>query len=124
MTREEYLELCMLSLHNDLSRELERRGHPGGMQAGVPRLGMLPLSVLEEWERTIRHAVECPEEWWSKVEAGEHEEWLRSKPLALTDEAREALVDLEAVRRLESDLRLRVYKLGGVAALHEAEAKR
>lgn len=121
MTREDWLELCLLSLHGELITELHRRGHPGGMQAGVPRLAMLPLSVLQEWERTIRHAIEAPEEWWGKAESGELEHWLQSLPLPLTDEAREALVDLEKVRRIESDLRLRVYRLRGVAGLDEAE---
>ena len=121
MTREEWLELCLLSLHSDLEGELRRRGHPGGLQAGIPRLAQLPLSILQDWERTIRNCIESPEEWWSKAESGELERWLKSKSPALTDREREALVDLERVRRLESDLRVRVYKLRGAAGLREAE---
>jgi hypothetical protein len=110
MTREEWLELALLHLHESLTAEIERRQDPGGIQLGIPRLGGLPLSVLHEWERDIRHAVEATEDWVAAAEKGELEHWLQSRDYAVGLEERQAMARIEQLLRAETVARLRLYR--------------
>jgi hypothetical protein len=46
-------------IQEDCNSELTRRRNPGGLQAGLPRLAGVPLSVLKALERDCRHALEA-----------------------------------------------------------------
>lgn len=58
--KNERLRVTVDAIRADAEAEITRRRDPGGLQAGVPRLAGVPMSVLQQLERDCRHALGEP----------------------------------------------------------------
>lgn len=87
MTREEWLELCLLDMYVQISHGIKHHTQRGGQHVGIPRFASVGLGPLYELERTIRHFLETPP---SHYEAITELEW---KPELAEDVDRTELVN-------------------------------